>query len=60
MDSFYEWYHLLEGASHLVMVYIAHKYLKYFMSYRVLNCRQAHWTIWLFEFLHLILLIYEN
>ena len=45
VDSFQEWRHFLEGATHPVTVYTNHKNLKYFMSARVLNRRQARWNI---------------
>ena len=41
VDSFQEWRHLLEGATHQVTVYIDHKNLEYFMSTHALNRRQA-------------------
>jgi hypothetical protein len=39
VDSFQEWHHLLEGASHLVTVYTNYKNLEYFMKACVLNRR---------------------
>ena len=50
MDSFQEWRHFLEGATHPVIVYTDHKNLDYFMSARVLNCRQARWNMSLSRF----------
>ena len=50
VDSFQEWCHLLEGATHQVTVYTDHKNLEYFMSTRVLNRRQARWNISLSRF----------
>jgi len=50
VDSFQEWHHLLEGATHQVTIYIDHKNLEYFMSTCVLNCRQARWNISLSRF----------
>ncbi len=50
VDSFQEWRHLLEGASHPVTVYTDHKNLEYFMSARVLNRRQARWNMSLSRF----------
>ena len=41
VDSFQEWRHFLEGATHPVTVYTDHKNLEYFMSARILNRRQA-------------------
>ena len=53
VDSFQEWRHYLEGASSPVTVYTDHKNLEYFMSARVLNRRQARWSMSLsrFEFI---------
>jgi hypothetical protein len=45
VDSFQEWCHLLECASHQVTTYIDHKNLEYFMTACVLNRRQAYWNI---------------
>jgi hypothetical protein len=50
VDSFQEWRHLLEGASHPVTIYIVHKDLEYFMTTRVLNHRQARWNMSLSRF----------
>ena len=50
VDSFQEWYHLLEGATHQVTVYTDHKNLEYFMSTRVLNRRQTCWNMSLSRF----------
>jgi hypothetical protein len=50
VDSFQEWHHFLEGAQHPVTVYTDHKNLEYFMSAKVLNRRQAHWSISLLRF----------
>ena len=50
VDSFQEWRHFLEGATHLVTVYTDHKNLEYFMSARVLNRRQARWNMSLSRF----------
>ena len=50
VDSFQEWRHFLEGAQHPVMVYTDHKNLEYFMSTKVLNRRQARWSISLSRF----------
>jgi len=45
MDSYQEWRHLLEGASHPMVVYTDHKNLEYSMSSLVLNRRQAQWSM---------------
>ena len=50
VDSFQEWRHLLEGATHHVIVYTNHKNLEYFMSIRILNRRQARWNMSLSRF----------
>ena len=50
VDSFQEWRHFLEGALHPITVYTDHKNLEYFMSSRVLNRRQARWSISLSRF----------
>jgi len=50
IDSFQEWRHFLEGAQHLVTIYTDHKNLEYFMSTKVLNRRQARWSISLLRF----------
>jgi hypothetical protein len=50
IDSFQEWRHFLEGAQHPVTVYIDHKNLENFMFAKVLNRRQACWSISLSHF----------
>ena len=50
VDSFQEWHHLLEGATHQMIVYTDHKNLGYFISTRVLNRCQAHWNMSLLRF----------
>jgi hypothetical protein len=50
VNSFQEWRHFLEGAVHPITVYTDYKNLKYFMSARVLNRHQAHWSISLSRF----------
>jgi hypothetical protein len=50
IDAFEEWCHLLEGAQYITMDYTDHKNLEYFMSTRVLNRRQAKWSISLSQF----------
>jgi hypothetical protein len=49
-DSFQEWRHFLERAQHPVTVHTDHKNLEYFMSTKVLNQRQARWSISLSRF----------
>jgi hypothetical protein len=45
--------HFLEGAQHLVEIWMDHKNLEYFMSAKKLNCWQACWSLYLacFNFL---------
>ena len=50
MNSFQEWRHLLESATHQVTVYTDHKNLEYFMFTRVLNQHQARWNMSLSRF----------
>jgi len=50
VNSFQEWRHFLEGAQHPVTIYTDHKNLEYFMSAKVLNRRQARWSISLSRF----------
>ncbi len=50
VNSFQEWRHFLEGAQHPVTVHTDHKNLEYFMSTKVLNRRQARWSISLSRF----------
>jgi len=45
-----EWRHFLEGATHPVEIWTDHKNLKYFMTVKKLNCRQAHWSLHLARF----------
>ena len=45
-----EWRHFLEGATHPVEIWTDHKNLKYFMTAKKLNCRQARWFLHLARF----------
>jgi len=45
-----EWKHFLEGAQHPVEIWTDHKNLEYFMTAKKLNCRQAHWSLYLARF----------
>jgi len=45
-----EWRHFLEGARHLVEIWMDHKNLKYFMMAKKLNHRQAQWSLYLARF----------
>ena len=44
VDAFKVWRHYLEGARHTVRVITDHNNLKYFMTTKVLNGRQARWA----------------
>ncbi len=48
--SFEEWRHLLEGASHPVIVQTDNEALKFFMTLRILSRRQARWAEFLARF----------
>jgi hypothetical protein len=50
VDSFQVWRHFLEGAQHPITVHTDHKNLEYFMFAKVLNRRQACWSISLSRF----------
>jgi len=45
-----EWRHFLEGARHLVEIWMDHKNLEYFMTAKKLNRRQARWSLYLARF----------
>jgi len=45
-----EWRHSLEGARHLVEIWMDHKNLEYFMTAKKLNCCQARWSLYLARF----------
>jgi len=45
-----KWRHFLEGATHPVEIWTDHKNLKYFMTTKKLNCRQARWSLHLARF----------
>jgi len=45
-----EWRHFLEGARHLIEIWMDHKNLKYFMTAKKLNCHQARWSLYLAHF----------
>jgi len=44
------WQHFLEGARMKFEIWTDHKNLEYFMSSQNLNCRQAHWALYLSRF----------
>ena len=50
MRSLEEWRHFLEGVKHKVGIWMDHKNLEYFMTAKKLNCRQAHWSLYLSRF----------
>jgi len=50
MRSLEECRHFLEGAKHKVEIWMDHKNLEYFMTAKKLNCRQAHWSLYLSRF----------
>jgi len=45
-----EWRHFLEGAQHLVAIWMDHQNLEYFMTAKKLNRCQAHWSLYLAHF----------
>jgi len=45
-----EWRHFLEGARHLVEIWMDHKNLEYFMMAKKLNHCQACWSLYLAHF----------
>jgi len=48
--AFEEWRPHLEGSRHPIQVLSDHKNLEYFMSTKLLNCRQARWSEFLSRF----------
>jgi hypothetical protein len=50
IDAFEKWRHLLKRVQHIIIVYMDDKNLEYFISARVLNRRQAKWSISLSQF----------
>ena len=45
-----EWRHFLEGVEHQFKIWTDHKNLKYFMTAKKLNQRQAKWSLYLAQF----------
>jgi len=45
-----EWRHFLEGARHLVEIWMDHKNLEYFITAKKLNHYQACWSLYLARF----------
>ena len=45
-----EWRHFLKETTYPVEIWTDHKNLKYFMTAKKLNCRQAHWSLHLARF----------
>ena len=52
--AFEQWRHYLDGCKHKVTVYCDHKNLQYFTTTKVLNRRQARWSLFLASFDFLI------
>ena len=42
-----EWRHVLEGTKYTIEILNDHRNLTYFRTSQNLNCRQAHWSLWL-------------
>jgi hypothetical protein len=47
MRALEEWRHFLKGTKHRVEIWTDHKNLKYFMTTKKLNQRQAKWLLYL-------------
>ena len=45
-----QWQHFLEGAWHLVEIWMDHQNIKYFRMAQDLNCQQARWSLFLSRF----------
>src|SRR5882672_2187732 len=45
-----EWRHILEGTKHMIEILNDHRNLMYFWESQNLNCRQAHWSLFLSRF----------
>ena len=45
-----EWRHILEGMKHRIEILNDHKNLMYFRMAQMLNCHQAHWSLYLSQF----------
>ena len=50
MRSLEEWQHFLKDVKHKVKIWMDHKNLKYFMTVKKLNHRQARWSLYLSRF----------
>ena len=50
VTAFEQWRHYLDGAQHTITIFCDHRNLQYFTSSRVLNCRQARWSLFLADF----------
>ena len=57
---FQYWYHYLENAKYIIIIYIDHKNLEIFMIIKILNRRQAHWIELLIEYNFVLTLISES
>ena len=49
-ESFWTWWHYLEGSATLIDVITDHKNLEYFSTTKILSRRQAHWSELLSQF----------
>ena len=47
MHALEAWRHYLEGCKHKIEIWTDHRNLKYFMSVKKLNRRQARWALYL-------------
>ena len=45
-----EWWHFLEGAQHKFEIWMDHKNLEYFQTFKKLNRHQARWSLYLAHF----------
>src|ERR1035438_781904 len=50
ITAFEQWRHYLDGAQHTITIFCDHRNLQYFASSRVLNRRQACWSLFLADF----------
>ena len=50
ITAFEQWRHYLDGAQHTITIFCDHRNLQYFASSRVLNRRQARWSLFLADF----------
>ena len=50
ITAFEQWRQYLHGAQHQILVFCDHKNLQYFTTTRILNRRQARWSLFLSDF----------